>query len=196
VPKLWEKSIDAHRQAVRDATLDSAASLIAERGLAAVTMSQIAQATGIGRATLYKYFPDVESILSAWHERQVNRHLAHLREVKDRTFDPAARLGAVLEAYALLLRERRGHQHDDTPLVARLHAGARLHEAQRELHQFVRDLVATAAASGDVRRDVAPGELASFSLSALTAARHLPSTAAVRRLVALTLDAMRPPADR
>ena len=39
-------------------------------------MSQIAEQTGIGRATLYKYFPDVEAILLAWHERQVTGHLA------------------------------------------------------------------------------------------------------------------------
>jgi AcrR family transcriptional regulator len=37
-------------------------------------MSQIAAETGIGRATLYKYFPDVEAILVAWHERQVAEH--------------------------------------------------------------------------------------------------------------------------
>ena len=39
-------------------------------------MSQIAKDTGIGRATLYKYFPDVESILRAWHQRQIDEHLS------------------------------------------------------------------------------------------------------------------------
>lgn len=34
-----------------------------------MTMSRIAEEIGIGRATLYKYFPDVEAILLAWHER-------------------------------------------------------------------------------------------------------------------------------
>lgn len=43
-------------------------SLVAERGLRSVTMSEIAQRVGIGRATVYKYFSDVESILLAWHE--------------------------------------------------------------------------------------------------------------------------------
>jgi AcrR family transcriptional regulator len=59
---------------VRDATLDTTAALVAEHGLASVTMSQIAEQTGIGRATLYKYFPDVEAILVAWHERQIAGH--------------------------------------------------------------------------------------------------------------------------
>ena len=49
--------------------------LAAERGRRAVTMSPIAEETGIGRATLYKYFAGVEEILLAWHERQIIAHL-------------------------------------------------------------------------------------------------------------------------
>ncbi|MGH2358185.1 MAG: TetR/AcrR family transcriptional regulator, partial [Candidatus Limnocylindria bacterium] len=67
---------------VRDAIMDSTTALVAEHGLLSVTMSQIAEETGIGRATLYKYFPDVEAILVAWHERQVTGHLEHLAEVR------------------------------------------------------------------------------------------------------------------
>jgi AcrR family transcriptional regulator len=87
---------------VRDATLDTTAALVAEHGLASVTMSQIAEQTGIGRATLYKYFPDVEAILVAWHERQITAHLAQLAEVRDQAGDAGQRLQAVLEAYALI----------------------------------------------------------------------------------------------
>ena len=65
---------------VHDATLDTTAALVREHGLASVTMSQIAAAAGIGRATLYKYFPDVEAILVAWHDRLITRHLRLLAE--------------------------------------------------------------------------------------------------------------------
>lgn len=64
MPRLWDDTIEAHRRAVQKAILDNAWALVTEHGLAAVTMSQIAEKTGIGRATLYKYFPDVEAILS------------------------------------------------------------------------------------------------------------------------------------
>src|SRR5687767_12640605 len=69
VPKLWNETIEAHRQAVQEAILDTTAALVEEHGLTAVTMSAIAEKTGIGRATLYKYFSDIETVLSAWHER-------------------------------------------------------------------------------------------------------------------------------
>ena len=80
VPKLWNQTIEAHRAAVRDAILETTWALVAEHGLRSVTMSQIAKKTGIGRATLYKYFPDVEAILLAWHQRHVAGHLKHLAE--------------------------------------------------------------------------------------------------------------------
>src|SRR4030095_5134804 len=102
VPKIWTETIATHRREVRDAILDTTAALMSERGLLGVTMSEIAEETGIGRATLYKYFPDVESILLAWHDRQITAHLAQLSEIRDQGGHAAERLEAVLEAYALL----------------------------------------------------------------------------------------------
>src|SRR5229473_1582571 len=87
VPRLWNETIEEHRHAVREATLDATAALVAEHGLRSVTMSQIAAETGIGRATLYKYFPDVDAILLAWHKRQVSGHLAELGAVRDQAGD-------------------------------------------------------------------------------------------------------------
>ena len=65
VPRLWNETIEGHRREVSDAIMDSTAALVTEHGLRSVTMSQIAEKTGIGRATLYKYFPRVETILLA-----------------------------------------------------------------------------------------------------------------------------------
>src|SRR5215472_9498441 len=115
VPKLWTETIEAHRRAVRDAALDTTAALAAEHGLASVTMSRIAEETGIGRATLYKYYPDVQAILVAWHERQIARHLEQLTRVRDLADRPGERLEAVLTAYALIR-----HEHHDTELSALL----------------------------------------------------------------------------
>ena len=58
---------------------------------------------------------------------------------------------------------------------------------------MIKDLLIETAETGDVRGDVAPEELASYCLHALTAASSLPSKAAVRRLVSVTLAGLRPP---
>lgn len=189
VPRLWNDTIETHRREVREAILDTTATLVAEHGLLSVTMSRIAEKTGIGRATLYKYFPDVEAILFAWHERQISGHLEHLAEVRDQA-EPEARLAAVLEAYALISRETRGHR--DSELAALLHRDAQVARALHQVRDLLQDLLVEAAASGVIRDDVTPDELASFCLHALTAAGGLPSKAAVRRLVAVTLAGLQP----
>ncbi|MFF6829854.1 TetR family transcriptional regulator [Streptomyces longwoodensis] len=83
MPKLWNETIEEHRRAVRDAVLETTAKLIAEQGLRGVTMSRIAEESGIGRAT-QSAFPDVESIMMAWHERQIAGYLDQLAELRPR----------------------------------------------------------------------------------------------------------------
>jgi len=185
MPKLWNQTIETHRQEVREAILDAAAALVTEHGLRSATMSQIAERTGIGRATLYKYFPDIEAILLAWHERQIIGHLEYLADVRDRAGDARGKLEAVLEAYALISHESQGHH--DTELAAFLHRDAQIARAQRQLRDMIRDLLIEVAETGALRVDVAPDELASYCLHALAAAGSLPSKAAVHRLVTVTL---------
>ena len=193
MPKLWNETIEAHRRAVREAILDTTAALVAEHGLLSVSMSRIAEETGIGRATLYKYFSDVGAILLAWHERQVSGHLDQLTKIRDGTGDAAERLEALLEAYARIAHA--SHPHQDVGLLAFLHGGAHVARAQQHVREVIVELLTDAAAAGAVRDDVGPDELASYSLHALTAASTLTSTAAVRRLVAVTLAGLRPRAE-
>ncbi len=185
MPKLWTDTIATHRREVRESVLDTTAALVAKDGLLSVTMSQIAEETGIGRATLYKYFPDVEAILLAWHERQIAGHLDHLVQVRDRAGGAVERLEAVLEAYALILHETQ--RHHDTELGAFVHGDEHVVRAQRRLRELIRELLTACVDAGDLRNDVGVDELASYCLHALAAAGSLPSKAAVRRLVAVTL---------
>ncbi len=188
MPKLWNETIGAHRQAVQEAILDTTAALVAEHGPAGVTMSAVAKNTGIGRATLYKYFADIETLLSAWHERHVAGHLEHLAELRDRPGTAGERLAAVLEAYALISHHR---DHHGTELAALLHSGEHVARAEQQLIDLIRDLLAEVAKEGTLRKDVTPDELAKYCLHALAAASRLPSKAAVRRLVTVTLAGLR-----
>ena len=187
MPKLWSATIEAHRREVYDAILNATASLLAEHGVRAVTMSRIADAAGIGRATLYKYFSGVDAILAAWHEREVRAHLERLAEIAGRAGDPWRRLEVVLETFALI-----GYEHHGTELAALVDRGEHVARAGQHLVAVIRNLLVEAVETGDVRRDVAPDELASYCFHALAAASRVPSKAAVRRLVAVTLDGLRP----
>jgi AcrR family transcriptional regulator len=190
VPKLWSDTIEAHRRDVRDTVIATTARLVTSDGPLSVTMSRIAEESGIGRATLYKYFPDVESILLAWHDRQIAEHLDQLARAGAGAEDVEERLEAVLVAYAVIVHQSHGHRNSE--LAALLHRTERVAKAERELHDMVGDLVAAAAAQGTVRADVPPAELASYCLNALAAAGGVADRAGVRRLIEVTLAGLRP----
>lgn len=169
--------------------MQTTSKLVAAHGLPAVTMSQIAAAAGIGRATLYKYFPDVESILIAWHEEHVGAHLSQLAAARDDADDAMGRLEAVLQTYGLICQQRP----NGTEIAALMHDGSHVMKAQQQLHGLVTDLIAGAAKDGYVRRDVAALELATYCLSALGAASTLSSPEAVHRLVTVTIQGLKEP---
>jgi AcrR family transcriptional regulator len=185
---LWNETIESHRREVREAIIETAATLVSEHGLRGVTMSQIAERAGIGRATLYKYFPDVDAILREWHASQIDRHLTHLAEIRDAAADPEDRLVAVLTAYAHIVQRTRSH---DSELVKFLHPDQQVADAQRHLHDMIKQLVTEGVRQGQLRNDVHPAELASYCLHALTGAATLTTQPAITRLVTVILDGLR-----
>ena len=153
-------------------------------------MADIAARAGIGRATLYKYFADADSVIRAWHEREIDRHMGEVAAIRSGPGDAATRLAQVLERYAT--GAHAGRRAHDAELAAFLHRDARVDAARHRLQRLLADLIAETAANGAVRDDVAPRELAGYCLAALAAAGELQSAAAVRRLVQLTLAGLRP----
>ena len=190
MPRLWSETIDEHRRGVTEAIFQATQNLVAEHGILSVTMSRIAEEAGIGRATLYKYFPNVEAILLAHHRRHINRHLEQLGALRNGSGGPAERLHAVLLAYARICHLRE--QHAPPEVFALLHLGDDVVEAEARLGALVQDLITEARRAGQVRADAKPRELAAYCLHALMAARTLGSDVAVRRLVAVTFAGLQP----
>lgn len=187
MPKLWTETVATHREEVRRAVLDAAGQLVARDGLWAVSMSRLAEVAGIGRATLYKYFADVEEVLAAWHARQVSAHLADLATVAAGPGDASARLRAVLERYAHICAQRSVHGGD---VAAALHRAPGIEEQHRQLQDLLTGVIQGAASAGAVRADVLAEQLAGFCLAALTAAGTASGPDVVVGLVwtALTAD--------
>ena len=188
MPKLWNDTIESHRLSVREAALDATAALVAAHGLTAVTMSQVAKDTGIGRATLYKYFPDVKAILVAWHERMIARHMEQLHAALHQAGGPLEALRVVLQTYGHATRAQHG-----SPLAAQLHGLSHAKSAEQYLRQFIRTLVVNAVQAGAVRSDIPPDELTTYALGALSVAGNLRSRKSVEHLVDLVLTGLTPP---
>lgn len=189
MPKLWDTTIEAHRREVHRAILDSTAALVGQHGLFSVTMSRIAEEAGIGRATLYKYFPDVDSILVAHHHRQMAAHVERLTALRDTAGAPADRLRSTMLEFARICFHRGRHGGDELFVI--LHSGAEARGALDQVRGIFSELIAAAADAGQIRIDIVPDELAEYCLNALAAAGSATDEAALGRLVALTAAGLR-----
>lgn len=100
---------DAARNRVR--ILEAAERLFAEAGTRRVTMDEIARAAGVGRATLYRRYPDPGAIAVALldeHERELQEQLIRGEPPLGPGAPPAERLAAFYAAMTDLL-ERHLH---------------------------------------------------------------------------------------
>lgn len=195
MPRVWGQTVEEHHQLVHDAVVEATARLAREQGIAGVTMTQVAQAARIGRATLYRYFPDVSSILTAWHRKQVDAHLVRLEAADDPNQDARQRLVDVLTEFARIQSERHDLQRalEITPdLVSHLHAAHSSHPHATRAHQLIDRRLRSARAAGAIRDDVPVSELTRFVVGALESAATARGPAAIERLVRLTMSALEP----
>ncbi|WP_375593433.1 TetR/AcrR family transcriptional regulator [Algihabitans albus] len=100
------------RQKVED-ILDEAEAIIEAEGVGGLTMRKVAKGSGVGQATLYGYFPNLESILSAVADRMADAVTIVLSDIPDAegswTSDDLS--DAYLCAFMRIYEEQRGaHQ--------------------------------------------------------------------------------------
>ncbi|WP_028938275.1 TetR/AcrR family transcriptional regulator [Pseudonocardia spinosispora] len=140
---------DAARNRAR--VLAAAAELLREREPRSVTMDDVAKAAGVGRATLYRRYPDVRSIAEALldeHERALQEKLLRGAPPLGPGAPPAERLAAF---YAAMVDYLERHLY----LVLGVDAGA----AQQSVGSYgfwrahVRSLIAEATDDPDALTD-------------------------------------------
>ena len=193
MPRIWADTIDSHRRQVHDAILDATADLIVENGPMSVAMSTIAERAGIGRATLYKYFPDVESILLAWHERDFAGHLSHLAGLAE---SPSLTLDDLI---AFVRSNRDRHSRDRvTDVVGTIaHAVAGTGEGvpdtvERAVVDALSAVLDQLVRRNEVRTDLSADDLARWLFHAIHAPDALDSSAVVE----LVVGSLAPPRKR
>lgn len=178
---------------MREAILDVTAELAAEVGERALTMSEIASRTGIGRATLYKYYGDVESILAAWHERMIGQHLDQLREAITDEDDPHRQLTLAARRHAETIQQHHGANTLILQPASSAEQAATVAEGTAQLVGLFTDLARAAKAADPDSVPVPPAEFANYLIHALAAAATTTSRPALTRLVELTVPATSSP---
>ncbi len=89
--------------------LDRAAELVAESGLAQLTMKRLADRVGFTEPALYRHYPGKSALLAAMIERLGGRLLPTMEKIAaDGRLSPQERLLAMVRHHVALLRATRG----------------------------------------------------------------------------------------
>ena len=79
--------------------LDALSSLLSDKRFQSITVSEIAQAAGIGKGSIYYYFPSKEAILEALVERNYKKPLETASNLVNQTdVSPFTRLAMIFQA--------------------------------------------------------------------------------------------------
>ena len=93
---------DAKRREVRENILDAAIRLMQRYGYRKTTMEDLAREAGIGKGTIYLYFPSKEEVALACADRANARVFRQLEEIACSHGSPVERLRAMLIARVLI----------------------------------------------------------------------------------------------
>lgn len=89
--------------------LDRARELVEERGLANLTLKQVAERVGFSEAAIYRHFASKQALVFALVDRLRGMLLEPITEIaEDRTLAPRERLERMVRHHVALLRRTRG----------------------------------------------------------------------------------------
>jgi TetR/AcrR family transcriptional regulator, transcriptional repressor for nem operon len=163
--------------------LDAAESVLLERGLAATTIADVAEAAGVAKGTVYLYFDSKDAILAGLRARHLGRFVAAVNaSMSAGRATPPTRLDRFVESLFAFCREHRELHH-----VLFHQAGF----SEEDAFVGVRDVLAALITEGVAAKafQVADAQLAaSYVLhglhGVLVDAMHGPPSAAGRHLAA------------
>jgi TetR/AcrR family transcriptional regulator, mexCD-oprJ operon repressor len=140
----------ALQQRVAAAILDGAAQIFAVQGEQA-SMNDVAEAAGVARATVYRYFPNREALLDELAQAAVSDVDARLASAR---IDEVAPEDGIARAVRALV-----DVGDSFVLLARERLRSDPERFERKLTRPVRQLFERGQVSGDIRNDIASARL-------------------------------------
>lgn len=166
------------RERRRRKILDAAAQLFAEAPYAAVQVEEIARRAGIGKPTLYRYFPSKESLYTEIFDAALTRLESELADAAASTRPPRDQLAAMLIFLAAAFEQTRTLRVLDEEKPGHADRWRSLYRARRRtILGHVRRAIEAGCASGafrDVDLEVTPALLIGMIRGGLMGAPDAP----------------------
>jgi AcrR family transcriptional regulator len=150
----WDGTLSAHRTRQADRIAAVAMDIITAQGFGALSMSSLAEAAGVSRQTLYKYFADIDAVLEAL----AMIGSAGIVELAERTAAaPRPANGIRIFVEAVVAAAAAGHPSASALMAAvppAAREGIRAHD--REAEGLVIELLRRGRGDGSFRSDIDP----------------------------------------
>ncbi|MGH3070043.1 MAG: TetR/AcrR family transcriptional regulator [Streptosporangiaceae bacterium] len=181
---------DAERNRLR--ILRAAAEVFTARGLQA-TLDDVAHQAGVGVGTVYRRFPDKESLVEALFERRV-QSLVALAEQALEAPDSWLGLVTMLERIATVLARDRGLREI---FMYATYGHDRVDLARSRMQPVMTKVVARAQRDGKLRTDIQPTDVPFIEFMLASAAEYADAVRPEiwRRYLALIIDGLQPSRD-
>ena len=178
---------DAERN--RQRILAAAAEVLSERGLDA-TLDDVARAAGVGVGTVYRRFPDKESLIEELFRDRIDAMVATAEQALTEP-DPWQALVSYLDFAIALMAGNMGLRQ---LLMFSTYGKERITYARDQMRPVITRLVQRAQASGDLRPDFAGTDVKMivFMLSSVAEYASVSRPDLWRRYLALLIDGLRP----
>ncbi len=154
-----------------DKILNALETLLGGRNLQTISVSEIAQTAGIGKGSIYYYFPSKEAILEALVERSYEKPLETAKELAAQTgISPFTRMAMIFQACrsssSLFLNQQPEPAQSNVQERALLHQKYMNHLIA-ELKPTLTEIICQGIADGEIHFDY-PAALAEIVLIVLT----------------------------
>ncbi|MER9185187.1 TetR/AcrR family transcriptional regulator [Mesorhizobium sp. M0074] len=181
-----DRNVRADARRNIDALLRAAMAVFATSGVEA-PVREIAEKAGVGVGTVYRHFPQRSDLIVAVFRHEVDA-CADAAPVLAREHRPGEALALWMQRYVDFITAKRG-------LAAALYSGNPAFDTlpayfNQRLRPALQTLLEAAAAAGEVRADIEPGDLLGAAAS-LAMPAHGGGPAQARRMVALLVDGLR-----
>jgi len=178
---------DAERN--RQRILAAAAEVLSERGLGA-TLDEVARAAGVGVGTVYRRFPDKDSLIEELFRDRIDA-LAAVAEEALAEPDPWA---ALVSCFEFTVSAMAGNAGLRQLLMFASHGKDGVCYARDRMRPIVTKLVERAQASGDLRPDFDPTDMKLIAFMLASVAEYAATTRpdVWRRYLAMFVDGLRP----
>ena len=184
-----ERPLRADARRNRERVMAAARDAFAANGERA-TLDDIARRAGVGPGTLYRHFPDRETLLESVYRDEIEALCARTKGLAEH-YPPREALAEWLRLQFDYIKTKRGLGTAVKQMLGTDNDTMRL--CKDAMRGAVGDLLRRAQASGDIREEVEPTDVLRLVHGVVMATESDPDSA--ERLLGYVLDGLRPPRD-